>query len=179
MGNRPLGRGSGTISLDVETGKEQRRTHRSRRNKSAVHHPIRKYGKGGPKSHKVQGGKTALITLDNIDQRSKAAQAYRRLVSGVVHDLGGDDVLSVIERSLVMAFASAAIKLQDLSARALCGQDIDWDAHASAISSMVRTASRLGLERRPRDLPSYNDYLTELKADDDLDAEVVTDDGDS
>ena len=67
-------------------------------------------------------------------------------------DLGGRDRLSTIERALVEAFAGAAITLQNLNTRLALGQEIDLSQHAQACSAMVRVASRLGLQRRAKDV---------------------------
>ena len=49
---------------------------------------------------------------------------------------------------LVEAFAGAAVHVHDLNARLLLGEEVDITAHASAISTMVRIASRIGVHRR-------------------------------
>jgi hypothetical protein len=65
---------------------------------------------------------------------------------------------------LVEAFAGAAVHVHDLNARLLLGEQVDIVAHASAISTMVRVASRIGINRVPRDIsPSLTDIMREAQ----------------
>jgi hypothetical protein len=69
-------------------------------------------------------------------------------------------LLVTIERALIEAFAGACITLQHLNTRLLLGETIDLAQHAQACSAMVRVASRLGLQRRARDVSTLGDYLS-------------------
>jgi hypothetical protein len=93
-----------------------------------------------------------LLTRDQLDGRTNAAKVFDRLVADIESDLGGSDRLSTIERSLIEAFAGAAVTLQHLNTQLALGQEIDLSQHAQACSAMVRVASRLGLQRRARDV---------------------------
>jgi hypothetical protein len=98
--------------------------------------------------------KPQLLSRTRIDRRSNAAKVFDGLVSAVHADLGGRDQLSAIELALVEAFAGAAVTLDNLNTRLLLGQEIDLSQHAQAVSAMVRVASRLGLQRRAKDVGS-------------------------
>jgi len=107
-----------------------------------------------------------LLSRRTLDRRTNAARIFDRLVGDIESDLGGRDQLTAIERSLVEAYAGAALVLDNLNARLLCGEAIDIGEHAQAVSAMVRVAARLGIRRRQRDVtPSLRDYL-EAKPDD-------------
>jgi hypothetical protein len=93
-----------------------------------------------------------LLTRDQLDGRTNAARFFDRLVADIESDLGGADQLSTIERSLIEGFAGAAVTLQHLNTQLALGQEIDLSQHAQAVSAMVRVASRLGLQRRQRDV---------------------------
>ncbi|MBV8108205.1 MAG: hypothetical protein JOZ35_11600 [Hyphomicrobiales bacterium] len=63
------------------------------------------------------------------------------------------------ERTLLASlrgFAGAAVILQHLNTQLVLGQPIDLSQHAQAVSAMVRVASRLGLQRRARDVLARN-----------------------
>jgi hypothetical protein len=107
-------------------------------------------------------GKTRLLTRANLDGRTKARKAFDSIADGIAQDLGGEDCLSTVQKHLVEAFAGAAVHVHDLNARLLLGEEIDIVAHASAISTMVRIASRIGTKRVARDIitpPSVAAYL--------------------
>jgi hypothetical protein len=106
-------------------------------------------------------GKTRLLTRDQIDGRTKARKQFDSIAEGIAADLGGEHQLSTVQRHLVEAFAGAAVHMHDLNARLLLGEEVDIIAHSQAISTMVRIASRIGINRVPRDItpPSVAEYL--------------------
>jgi|SRR2546430_1497537 hypothetical protein len=95
-----------------------------------------------------------LLTRDQLDGRTNAAKVFDRLVVDIEADLGGADQLSTIERALVEGFAGACVTLHHLNTKLALGEEIDLGQHAQAVSAMVRIASRLGLQRRARDVSS-------------------------
>jgi len=106
-----------------------------------------------------------LLTRAQLDGRTSAAKAFDKLVSDIEADLGGRDQLSTIQLALIEAFAGAAVTLQHLNTRLALGEEIDLGQYAQTVSAMVRVASRLGLQRRARDLtPSLSDLLREDEA---------------
>src|SRR5215472_10521199 len=94
--------------------------------------------------------KPQLRSPDQLDGRSNAAKQFDAIADGIAADLGGEDQLTTVQRHLVEAFAGAAIHVNDINARLLLGEEIDIVAHSTAISTMVRVASRIGLSRVPR-----------------------------
>lgn len=101
-----------------------------------------------------------LLNTKGLDRRTAARKAFDALVAEIEHDLGGREQLSAIEKSLIHAYAGSAILLDDLNARVVLGQEIDVGTHAQITSALVRIASRLGLQRRQRDVtPNVQEYL--------------------
>jgi len=60
--------------------------------------------------------------------------------------------------------AGAAVTLQHLNAQLALGQPIDLSQHAQAVSAKVRVASRLGLQRRARDVLARHPSRSCLRA---------------
>ena len=109
--------------------------------------------------------KPQLLTRDHLDKRTNACKFFDRLACDIWADLGGRDQLTAIELALVEAFCGAAVTLENLNTRLLLGEEIDLGQHAQAVSAMVRVASRLGLERRAKDIgPSLANYLKQQQA---------------
>jgi hypothetical protein len=101
-----------------------------------------------------------LLSRAQLDGRTGAAKEFDRLVVAIEADLGGHDQLSAIEIALVEAFAGAAVTLNNLNTQLALGQEIDFSQHAQCVGAMVRVASRLGLQRRMKDVgPSLGDLL--------------------
>jgi hypothetical protein len=105
-----------------------------------------------------------MLTRDELDGRTNAAKLYDRIVIEVERDLGGAESLSAIERSLVQAFAGSTITMHNLNTRLLLGEDIDFMQHCASVSAMVRVASRLGLQRRAKQISWRDQWLNEAAA---------------
>ena len=108
--------------------------------------------------------KPQLLTRAELDGRSNAAKFYDQLIIDIENDLGGRDNISTIEHGLIEAYAGAKVWLDNINTRLALGQQIDFSEHASAISALVKTASRLGLSRRSKNVtPTLSEYIDSLK----------------
>jgi hypothetical protein len=106
-----------------------------------------------------------------LDGRTTAAKQFDRLVAAVEADLGGADRLSTVQRVLIEAFAGSTIAMHNLNVRALLGQDVDPATFGVIVSSIVRVASRLGVNRVARDVtPSVKDYVKHINEQEEADA---------
>jgi hypothetical protein len=107
-----------------------------------------------------------LLTRQSLDGRTKARKQFDAVVQGIAADLGGEDRLSTVQKHLVEAFAGCAVVVHDINARLLLGQPIDIGEAAQAVSSLVRIAQRIGINRRVRDItPALPDYLDGVEAE--------------
>ena len=105
----------------------------------------------GKWAHKRRSKPQLLIRAD-LDGRTNAAKLFDRLAADIEADLGGRDQLSTIERALIEAFCGATVTMHALNAKLALGEEIDLTQHAQAANVMVRLASRLGLQRRAKDV---------------------------
>jgi hypothetical protein len=65
-----------------------------------------------------------------------------------------------------------------LNTRLALGQPVDFSQAAQCVGAMVRVASRLGLQRRAKDVgPSLSQYLESIEDESAADAELRTDTG--
>jgi len=107
-------------------------------------------------------GKVRLLTRDELDGRTTAAKQFDAIARGIASDLGGEDQLTTIQRHLVEAFAGAALQVNDVNARLLLGEDVDLIRHCQAITTLVRVASRLPVDRHKQDItPDPLEYARE------------------
>ena len=131
--------------------------------KPAPGKPLQSPGKAPrkPRHRPHRSTQPQLLTRAQLDGRTNAARLLDRLVAAIEVDLGGADQLSTIERTLVEAYAGAAVTLQHLNTQLALGQEINLAQHAQAVTAMVRVASRLGLQRRARlvNEPSLDDLM--------------------
>ena len=92
------------------------------------------------------------ISRAQLDGRLGAAKRFDTIVSGIATDLGGENNLTTVQRYLVDAFAGAAIHVNHLNARMLLGEEVDLTQHATAVSTLVRLASRIGTTRVAKEI---------------------------
>jgi hypothetical protein len=77
-----------------------------------------------PPKGTVRLGKTRLISMSDLDRRTKAAQVALETREAIISDLGGEDQLSTLERLAAEHAALAAAVTQDAYARWLQGQEV-------------------------------------------------------
>lgn len=102
--------------------------------------------------------------LAALDGRTAIAQALRARYAEVCADLGGDDRLSYMQRSLVSRYLFAEFWIQQQEATLANGGEVDMGRYTQAVNSASGLASKLGLERQARDVPNLQDYLREARA---------------
>jgi hypothetical protein len=105
-------------------------------------------------------GKARLVSLDQIDRRTKAAQLALETKDAIIADLGGPDQLSTLERLLAEHAALASAVVADSYTRWLRGEQIALAELATVSNTYMRAAMALGLNRRPKDVSkSIDQYL--------------------
>lgn len=98
--------------------------------------------------------------LPDIDGRSVVARRYRDIMSAICTDQGGADRISEARLQLVRRFAAAAVIAEQMEADLANGKQIDVGQHALLVSTLVRVARRIGIDRRAKNIsPSLQEYL--------------------
>jgi hypothetical protein len=103
--------------------------------------------------------------LPDVDGRSVVARRYRDIIGAVISDQGGSEHLSEVRLQLIRRFSGASVLAEQMEARVALGEQIDMREYSLLVSTIVRVAQRLGLERRPRNvIPSLGQYLSNKQA---------------
>jgi hypothetical protein len=98
--------------------------------------------------------------LPDIDGRSAIARRYRDIANQIVTDQGGPDHCSESRLQLIRRFSAAAVLAEQLEASLARGEKVDIGEHALLVSTLVRVAQRIGINRIPRNMtPNLNEYL--------------------
>ena len=84
------------------------------------------------------------------DPNTAWSRRYYDLVLGHISDLGGADVLSEAQSSLIRRAASIECELERMDARLSLGQEVDMDSYARVAGHLRRLFETLGLQRVPR-----------------------------
>jgi hypothetical protein len=103
--------------------------------------------------------------LPDVDGRSVVARRYRDIIGAVMSDQGGAENLSETRLQLIRRFSGASVLAEQIEARLALGEQIDIREYSLLVSTMVRVAQRLGIERRAKNVtPSLGQYLSNRKA---------------
>jgi hypothetical protein len=86
------------------------------------------------------------------DGNSAWSRRYRDLVAGHVADLGGRDMLSEAELSLIKRASAIECELEWMEGRLSRGETIDLDLFTRSASHLRRILETLGTGRRQRDV---------------------------
>jgi hypothetical protein len=103
--------------------------------------------------------------LPGVKGTSSAARRFRDLVGAFVTDMAGLDQCSEIKLGLLRRLAAVTVQAEMLEARMVNGEVVDVATLCTLASTTVRLATRLGLERRARNVtPTLSEYLAGLRA---------------
>jgi hypothetical protein len=92
----------------------------------------------------VTSGRKLLI---GGDPNSAWSRRYRDLVVGHCNDLGGRDLLSEAQLSLIRRAAALAVELEHMEARMSHGVEVDLESFGRAASHLRRIYEAIGLRR--------------------------------
>ncbi|TPL75115.1 hypothetical protein [Mesorhizobium sp. B2-3-15] len=107
-----------------------------------------------------KGAKARLRTLDDLDRRTKAAQATFELRDQLASDLGGMEQLSAMEREIVDGAALLGAMIKDAGATYLSGDPVDLGEFMALTNAQRRLLADVGLQRRARDVtPTLQDII--------------------
>jgi hypothetical protein len=94
------------------------------------------------------------------DGNSAWSRRYRDLAQAHVADMGGRDLLSEAQLSLIRRASAIEYELEQAEGRLSKGEQIDLDCYGRIASHLRRILESLGLERKPRNVgPSLGDLL--------------------
>jgi hypothetical protein len=109
-----------------------------------------------------------LLTLSDLDQRTRSAALANQLLKDLQSDAGGRENLSAAQRQLIQRAAILGALIEHSEVRWSAGQSIDLASYLAAINTQRRVLVSLGLERRQRDVtPDLSDYINSRAHDGD------------
>jgi hypothetical protein len=105
-----------------------------------------------------------MLTLADLDQRTRAYKQAVSLKSGFLSDLGGEDRATMAQRELAQRGAVLGAMLEDQEVKWLAGAPVELDKYCTLVNAQRRVLADIGLERRARDVsPSFNAYINESR----------------
>jgi hypothetical protein len=116
----------------------------------------------------IGGPKVRLLTLADLDSRTRACKQALALRDGFLADLGGADYATVAQRELSQRGAILGAMLEDQEARWLRGDGVELPEYCTLVNAQRRVLADIGLERRQRDVtPSITEYIAQKSKEDD------------
>jgi hypothetical protein len=97
--------------------------------------------------------------IERVDRRTVLGRAVHTRYHAVVSDLGGEEALSTIKRSHVRRLVTLETMIEGIEARALAGEEVDAGSWTQLLNSWLGVASRLGLERKARNVRTLADVM--------------------
>jgi hypothetical protein len=107
---------------------------------------------------KVRNGKARLLTLDDLDGRTRARQRADDLRERVICERGGADRIDALRMVHASTWAVLSAMIEDQLARVMLGEPIEPGAIATLVNARRREGEVIGAPD-PRDVTSLSDYL--------------------
>jgi hypothetical protein len=108
------------------------------------------------------------------DGNSAWTRRFKDLVANHASDLGGGELLSEAQVSLIRRVAAMEIELEEMEGKLSKGEDVNLDLYTRTAGHLRRYLETLGVERVARDItPSLHEYLAQ-KAQERATAEEAT-----
>jgi hypothetical protein len=99
------------------------------------------------------------------DSNSAWTRRWKDLVVGHTNDKGGADYLSEAQISLIKRASALELECERMEGRLSMGHDIPLESYAAAVGHLRRVFEAIGLERKPREVPSLRTYLNGAPAE--------------
>src|SRR5262245_9546629 len=109
-----------------------------------------KSGNGG------DGRKTRLLSLDDLDGRTRARRRAEDLRESVLSERGGEEHMDALKLAHASTWALLTVMIEDQGARFLLGEPIEPTVIPTLVNARKREADAIGAPE-PRDVT--NDYL--------------------
>jgi hypothetical protein len=97
--------------------------------------------------------------LETLDGRLGFAQALKSRFAVICTDLGGEDRLSYMQRSLIERSLFLEFWISQHEAALAAGREFNAGSWTQAINALQGLYARLGILRRAREVPALADYL--------------------
>ena len=112
----------------------------------------------------------ARLLAGNVDERSVFARRFKALCASHCEDLGGIDVLSEAQISLVRRCSALEITLEQFEMDMAGGVKVDIDVYARTAGHLRRIFETLGMRRIKKDVtPGLHAYVAKHANDPDPD----------
>jgi hypothetical protein len=111
--------------------------------------------------------KSQLLTLDDLDRRTRAGQRAFDFHDRLVGERGGAASMGVLRYAMTRSVAVLSAMIEDAQARWLLGEPVSLTDLATLLNARRREAEKIGIDPDPRDVtPDLQDILRDLDTGD-------------
>jgi hypothetical protein len=103
-----------------------------------------------PDAGKKPRGKAKLLTLADLDLRTKAAQRALDMRDRIVAERGGPESMGTVRLAMADSLAVLSAMIESEATRWLSGQPVDTALLATLVNARGREAERVGLVPDPQ-----------------------------
>jgi hypothetical protein len=96
--------------------------------------------------------KVRALTLDDLDRRTKAAQAAFEMQDRLVAERGGAEQMGVLRYEMTRTVAVLSAMIQDQQVRWLKGESIEPATIATLVNTRQREAQAIGIDPLPKEV---------------------------
>ena len=98
----------------------------------------------------LKQAKPKRANLVDLGKSSDAGRFFSKMTRDIIADLGGRRQLTRMELELIQVFCGAATQARYLNHQIFLGEiaEVDFSGYANMASTMLRIASKLGMQRR-------------------------------
>ena len=106
---------------------------------------------GSPGNAPPKAGKVRLLTLDDLDKRTRAAQRAFDLTDRLLSERGGAASAGELRKAITRGVALLTTMIEDAGARWLSGEAVDPASIATLLNARRRDAELIGIDPQPRE----------------------------
>jgi hypothetical protein len=110
----------------------------------------------------ARGVDVAAAELPAVNMNTMIGLRYKAIASAIIMDMGGVDRCSEVVLQLIRRFSGASALAEQLEVKAVAGEAVSIEQHALLSSTLARMARLIGTQRVPKELPSLEQYLTDI-----------------
>ena len=111
--------------------------------------------------------KTQLLTLDDLDRRTRAGQRAFEFADRLISERGGAQSMGILRATMVKSVAVLSAMIEHAQACWLAGDPVNLNELATLLNARRREAEKIGLDPDPKDItPSLEAILRDFDTGD-------------
>jgi hypothetical protein len=120
---------------------------------------VRQSSAAAAQPRRVRGPTHPLLVVRGMNGNSVSARQYREIALALADEAGGLDKLSAPTMASIRRAANMTVKLEDMTTKAVAGEDVDLEQLTRFSNVLGRELQRLGIKKRVGRKLTVPEYL--------------------